>query len=137
MAQELSYSSTCGIFLDQGSNPCLLHQQASSFPPSHQGSTLVLTFPSAVSHSVLTATFWAQSDFIIVMFSKMRGGLPVPVLKDSPASAGDTGNGGSIPGSGSSPGAEDGSPLQYSCVENSMDRGAWQAAVHGVSKSQT
>ena len=44
---------------------------------------------------------------------------------------------GSIPGSGSSPGEENGNPLQYSCLENSMDRAAWLATVHGVAKSWT
>ena len=44
---------------------------------------------------------------------------------------------GLIPGSGRSPGGGNGSPLQYSCLENPMDRGAWQAIVHGVAKSQT
>ena len=43
----------------------------------------------------------------------------------------------SIPGLGRSPGEGIGKPLQYSCLENPMDRGAWQAAVHGVAKSQT
>ena len=41
------------------------------------------------------------------------------------------------PGHKDSPGEGDGNPLQYSCLENSMDRGAWQATVHGVAKSQT
>ena len=44
---------------------------------------------------------------------------------------------GSIPGLGRSPGGENGNPLQYSCLENPMDRGAWRAIVHGVTKSQT
>ena len=44
---------------------------------------------------------------------------------------------GSIPGSGRSPGEGIGYPLQYSCLENSMDRGAWKATVHGVTKSRT
>ena len=44
---------------------------------------------------------------------------------------------GLIPGSGRSPGEGNGNPLQYSCLENSMDRGAWWAPVHGVSKSWT
>ena len=43
----------------------------------------------------------------------------------------------SIPGLGRSPGEGNGNPLQYSCLENSMDIGAWQATVHGVAKSQT
>ena len=42
-----------------------------------------------------------------------------------------------MPGLGRSPGEENGNPLQYSCLENSMDRGAWQAIVHGVERSQT
>ena len=42
-----------------------------------------------------------------------------------------------IPGLGRSPGEENGYPFQYSCLENSMDKGAWQATVHGVTKSQT
>ena len=44
---------------------------------------------------------------------------------------------GSIPGSGRAPGEGNGNPLQYSCLENPMDRGAWQATVHGVTKSRT
>ena len=54
------------------------------------------------------------------------------MLKNPPASAGDTRNLGSVPGLGRSPGGGNGNPLQYSCLENSMDRGAWRAIVHGV-----
>ena len=46
-------------------------------------------------------------------------------------------NPGSVPGSGRSLGEENGKPLQYSCLENSMDRGAWRATVYGVAKSWT
>ena len=46
-------------------------------------------------------------------------------------------NPGSIPGSGRSPGEGNGNPLQYSCLENSMDGGAWWTTVHGVAKSRT
>ena len=56
------------------------------------------------------------------------------VGKESTSNAGDLG---SVPGSGRSPGAGNGNPLQYSCLENSMDRRAWRATVHGVTKSQT
>ena len=56
------------------------------------------------------------------------------VVKNLPASEGDEG---SIPGSGRSPGGENGNPLPYSCLGNPMGRGAWQATVHGVAKSQT
>ena len=54
--------------------------------------------------------------------------------KESVSNAGDPGL---IPGSGRSPGEGNGNPLQYSCLENSLDRGAWWATVHGVTKSQT
>ena len=56
-------------------------------------------------------------------------------VKKLPAHYRDTRDMGSIPGSGSSPGVGDGNPQQYSCLENSMDRGVWQ--VHGVAKNQT
>ena len=59
------------------------------------------------------------------------------VVKNPPANAGDTGDMDSIPGSGRSPGEGNGNPLQYSCLENPMDKGAWQGTVHGVAKSQT
>ena len=51
--------------------------------------------------------------------------------------AGDTGDAGLIPGSGRSPRVANDNPLQCSCLENHMDRGAWWAAVHGVAKSRT
>ena len=53
------------------------------------------------------------------------------------ASARNAGDPGSIPGSGKSPGEGIGTPLQYSCLENSMDGGAWKAAVHGVAEGRT
>ena len=53
------------------------------------------------------------------------------------ASAWDVGDLGLIPGSGRSPGEGNGNPLQYSCLDNPMDRGAWSATVHGAAKSQT
>ena len=58
-------------------------------------------------------------------------------VKNLPANSGDTGDVGSIPGLGRSPGGGNDNPLQYSCLENSMDRGAWWATVHGVAKSWT
>ena len=59
------------------------------------------------------------------------------MIKNLPANVGDARDEGSIPGSGRSPGGENGNPLQYSCVGNPMDRGVWGAAVHSVAKSQT
>jgi len=59
------------------------------------------------------------------------------VVKNPPADTGDIRDIGSIPGLGNLPGGGHGNPLQYSCLENSMDRGAWQATVRGVAKSRT
>ena len=58
------------------------------------------------------------------------------MVNNPPANAGDTENTGSIAGSERSPGGRNGDPLHYSCLENPMDRGAWQATVPGVLKSQ-
>ena len=55
-------------------------------------------------------------------------------VKKLPANAGDAGDAGPVPGLGRSPGGGHGNPLQYSCLENPMDRGAWQAIVHGGHK---
>ena len=57
--------------------------------------------------------------------------LQIPVGKEPVCNAGDLG---SIPGSGRSPGEGSGNPLQYSCLENPMDRRAWRATVHGVTR---
>ena len=70
--------------------------------------------------------------------SRLLVGFPGgTVVKNSPANAGDIRDMGSIPGSRRYPGVGNGNPLQYSCLEDSMNRGAWWATVHGVSKSQT
>ena len=58
----------------------------------------------------------------------------VAQLKNPPANAG---NIGSMPGSGKTPGEGNGNTLQYSCLENPMDRGAWHAPVHGIAKRRT
>ena len=59
------------------------------------------------------------------------------VVKNPPANAGDARDADSIPGSGRSPGGGNSNPLQYTCLKNTMDKGAWQATVHGIAKSQT
>ena len=58
------------------------------------------------------------------------------MVKNPPANAGDAGDAGSIPGWGRSPGGGNSKPLQYSCLENPMDRETW-ATIHRVAKSQT
>ena len=62
------------------------------------------------------------------------GGSELACIAASACNAGDLG---SIPGSGRSPGEGNGNPLQYSCLENPMDGGAWWATVHGITKSRT
>ena len=75
----------------------------------------------------------SEGDFIIPFYS---GGFPGGVVvKSLPANAGDTRDMRSIPGSGRTPGVGNGNPLQYSCLENSMDRGAWWAVAHEVAES--
>ena len=59
------------------------------------------------------------------------------MVKNSPASTGDTGDKGSISGSGIAPGVGNGNPLQYSCLDNSMDRGAWRASPLGRKELDT
>ena len=84
------------------------------------------------------------SDFNSRYFHQILGGSASPwasqgalVVKNPPANAGDVRDMGSVPGVGRSPGGGHGNPLQYSSLENRMDRAAWWAAVHGVTKSQT
>ena len=67
----------------------------------------------------------------------MRASQVALIVENLPANAGDIKDAGSISGSGKSPGGGHGNPLQYSCLENPMDRGAWQATVHRVTKNWT
>ena len=76
------------------------------------------------------------------MISKLRDTMKkmkqvALVVKNPPANTGDIRDAGLIPGSERSPGGRHGNPLQYSCLENPMDSGAWQATVHDVTKSWT
>ena len=77
-------------------------------------------------------------SFFICLPTSIHGGFPGgSMVKNLPANAGDAGDMGSIPGSERPPGEGNGNPLQYSCLENSTDKGAWQVTVRGVAKSQT
>ena len=73
-------------------------------------------------------------SFILVCQTCEMASIVAQMVK---AFACNTGDPGSIPGLRRSPEEGNGNPLQYPCLENSMDRGAWQATVHGASKSQT
>ena len=72
-----------------------------------------------------------QNTSVYIQYSAVGGFPGGSVVKNPPANAGDSG---SIPGSGRSPGEENGNPLQCSCLGNAMDRGAWWATVHGVTR---
>ena len=72
--------------------------------------------------------------FNVVPFSSYLGFPCGSMVKNLPDKEGDAGDAGSIPGLGRSPGVGNGNSLQYSCLGNPMDRGAWQATIHGVAK---
>ena len=112
-----SCSSACGIFPDQRLNwcPCVARQTLNHW------TTRVYTLD-------FEGLMWRGKKYVWYLCT----GLPSDsAVKDLPANAGDAG---SIPGSGRSPGGLNGNPLQYSRLGNPMDRGAWQATVHGVAK---
>ena len=88
-----------------------------------------LSSSSSSSSVIITQGHWNLLYLILRMQEK---GLP-----SGDKVSGDTGDGGSILGSGRSPGGGNGNPLQDSCLENSKDREAWRTSVHGVAKSRT
>ena len=96
--------------------------------------TQLSDFHSLICIHVLYITY-----VIYLAYIKYKCGASKVVLavKNPPANAGDTGDSGSIPGSGSSPGEGNGNPLQYPCLGNSMNRGAWWATDHGAAKNWT
>ena len=75
-----------------------------------------------------------MNSFVKVLCHDSRASLVVQMVKNLPA-VWETQFG--SPGLGANPGEGNGNPLQYSCLESAMDRGAWRATVHGVAKSQT
>ena len=85
-------------------------------------------------HFLLQKIFLTQGSQILSLHFNSGGVL---VVKNPPANAGDVGDVGSIPGLGRSPGGGNGNSLQCSCLESSMDSGAWLATVHGAAESQT
>ena len=87
------------------------------------------------SHNVIFSCLAALKSRIYILYGKAIVGFAGSL--DCKASAYNAGDPGSIPGYGRSPGEGIGNPLQYSCLEKSMDQRAWWATVHGVAKSQT
>ena len=96
-------------------------------PPD--SASLAHSLRAVYTYSTPTISYLAAS-----MFAKgFRSGS---VVKNPPANAGDAGDTGSVPGLGRSSGGGSGNPLQYSCLENPLDRGAWRVIVQGIVKSQ-
>ena len=142
-----------GIFLTQGSNLrllCLLHWQVSSLPPAcllgpnycvrHGAWPLyVLAFHCELVTQILVPVpymSFRKDEWLVLC--RISAGLRMkgfPGGSDSKESTCSVRDWGSIPGLGRSPGEGNGNPLQYSCLENSMDKGDWQATVHGTTKS--
>ena len=91
---------------------------------------------TAHSHSALWGVEGRPRNLCSVL-TLSRASQLAPVIKSLTANAGDLRDMGSIPGSGKFTGGGHGNPLQYSCLENPMDRGAWWATVHWVTKSRT
>ena len=99
------------------------------FPVSHM--IMRVSKQYTYNHSI------PRQPLVLIFSAKCNGLSPGgSVVKNLPANAGDTGDVGSVPESGRSPGVGNGNPLQHSCVGNSTERGSWWAAVHGVRKSQ-
>ena len=89
--------------------------------------TLCVPLPAQAGHAHF-------HSWVIIKYKPDRG---FPSRSDSKESACSAGDLGSVPGLGRFPGEGNGNPLQYSCLENSMDRGTWWGTVHGIAKSRT
>ena len=142
-----------GIFPTQGLNPVLLHCRQILYRLSHWGNSLLLLKLTLITwlkeclpcFSIiklllfLFCSLFLRSKLLLFKLwcTSMRAFQVALVAKNPPANAGDIRDADSIPGSGKSPGGGHGNPLQYSCLENPMDRGTWQATVHRVTKNQT
>ena len=122
MAHRLSYSAY-GMFPDQGSNPCTGKSWSGFFHTSAK---------TSYSRS-LNAEADKRIQLSYIKPDIYEGGFPGD--SDGKESACHTGDTGLIPGSGRSPGGGNGNPLQYSCLENSINREAWRGTVHGVTES--
>ena len=117
--------------LDRDIRSCIHHYSITQSIFTFLKFCVVPTHPSHHQPPETTGLFSVQ----FCLFHKGQRGFPNG--SDGKASACNAGDPGSIPGSGRYPGEGNGNPLQYSCLENPMNREACQAAVHGVVKSQT
>ena len=102
---------------------------------SYEKSMYYFTFQPAMYEAFFCSTSSPAFDVVRVSyFSHSKRCVGFPGSSDGKESAYNAGDPGSIPGSGRSPGEGNGNPLQYSCLKNSMDRGAWQATVLGLTE---
>ena len=125
--------SICPTF----SFPCCVHKSFLYICVSIPAMQIGWSVPFSRFHINLFFSFWLTS-FCMTDFRFIRLTSQVAlVVKNLSAKAGDTRNASSIPGSERSPGGGHGNPLQYSCLENPRDGGAWWAAVYGITHSHT
>ena len=108
-----------------------------SVPSSTDGKQCILMVQSRHSGARWDSNLSSTTSQVALPRRYLMGTQMLLMVMNPPASAGDARDVSSIPGLGRSPGGGHGNPLQYSCLENPMDRGAWQATVHGVEKSRT
>ena len=109
----------------------------SSWPMDSPGSSVHGIFPATILEQVAISfsrgSSWCRDRTYVSCIDRQILSPRATREAHLPASAGDAG---SVPGWGRSPGGGHDNPLQYSCLENPMDRGAWWATIHGVAKSQ-
>ena len=123
--------------LQQASVSLVLHPQIqSTMGRKYSGKKMSKEFPKGKLEFAMH--WWLFTLHCIYTYlCSIWGFLGGTMVKNSPTNAGGAGDLDSIPGSERSPGEGNGNPLQYSCLGNPMDRGAWWATVHGVAESQT
>ena len=100
----------------------------------HNQALVFLMSEAEQNDFLFTMSLYTHNCQNTVIFPQWQASQVALVVKTLPANAGDIRDVGLIPGSERSPKGEHGNPLQYSCLENPMDRGAWWAAVHGIAK---
>ena len=99
------------------------------------GNICMVTLEKSLSHSLISLlSSKPRSNYLYIFLLNGTAIHMVVVLKNLPANAGDIRDRGLIPGSGRSPGEGNGNPLQYSCLENPMDRRTWWATVYMITK---
>ena len=141
LSGKVSILSPCGVEVGWGKESSGLSCPGYSVTcsacfPAMPSSKAIVTMGSTIPQLELMPKSHHKSH--LLNCQQLLGGFPdVSVVRNLPAMQGTQEAAGLIPGSGRSPGRGHGNPCQYSCLEYSMDKGAWWAIVHGVAKSQT